>query len=624
MSLIPATLQAELQASLARVYGPESVEPMSSQIRQIAERVLKSRPEDLKEDDFNRSSDWYKQEVIYMFYPDQFGVSSYENATTFWDLIGMLDYLRDLGATTLYLLPFMDSPMRDSGFDVRDPKSVRADLGGIEAFREFSLQARARGFKIKADLILNHFSDEHEWFQAALNGDIPMLDRFLYRKTPPKSRKYEDPQRGIMVDYEEDTGGISSRRLIFPEMSPDHYRLVHIQGQDYYLYHTFYPFQLDVNWENPEVLYYVLEVIGHWANLGIDIFRMDAIPYFIKEPETDAENLPRTHEVVKILSAFLQTVAPRSVIQAEACQWPKDIRPYYGNERTLDWNGRTLVRTDEVQIAYHFPYMPAMWASLVTGEKRHFWKAFYDTPEIPTSAAWADFLRVHDELTLEMVDLDTRKILYDRLSPKGAEFRKGLGVSGRLSDFLDHTPEHIEQAFAIMFSLQGIPTLYYGDEIGTKNNWEYARESEQRRASSQQGKADVLSFYDSRDINRGPIPKEEFYLALAPESPRNPLYARIRHLIGVRKTQEALMRGDIQEVPCEAPNILAYLRSIQTQKILVLHNLSPNEATAHLTDCPPELLNARDLISDKPISINLQGRDGYIPLGAWQSVWLMY
>lgn len=624
MTLVPAALQAEIHDELAKIYGLPAVDTMYTRIQEIAAEVLERRPQDLREDDFNRSSDWYKQEVIYMFYPDQFGVSTYEQATTFWDLIGMLDYLRDLGATTLYLLPFMDSPMRDSGFDVRDPRSVRADLGGLEAFSEFSQQARAKGFKIKADLILNHFSDEHPWFQAALNGDQKMLDRFLYRKTPPKSRKYEDPQRGVMLDYQEDSGAISSRRLIFPEISPDHYRHVQIQGEDYYLYHTFYPFQLDVNWENPEVLYYVLEVIGHWANLGIDIFRMDAIPYFIKEPGTDAENLPRTHQLVKLLSAFLQTVAPRSVIQAEACQWPKDIRPYFGNDRVIDWNGRSLVRTDEVQIAYHFPYMPAMWASLVTGEKQHFWKAFYETPEIPASAAWADFLRVHDELTLEMVDLNTRKILYERLVPKGAEFRKGLGVSGRLSDFLDHKPAHIGQAFAIMLSLQGIPTLYYGDEIGTTNNWEYARVSEKRRATNQKGDSDVLSFYDSRDINRGPIPKEKFYMALEAKSPEHPLYARIRHLIETRKMQEALMRGEIQEVPCEETDILAYLRSLQEQRILVLHNLSAEGRIAHLTECPKELLNAKDLISEKQISIKLQGNDGYIPLEPWQSVWLRY
>lgn len=181
----------------------------------------------------------------------------------------------------------------------------------------------------------------------------------------------------MVVEYNEPTGEISKRRLIFPDICENHYRKINIKDKDYFLYHTFYPFQLDVNWENPEVLYYMLNVIGFWANKGVDIFRMDAIPYFIKEEGTNAENLPGTHSIIRILSSFIQAVGPRSVMQAEACQWPKDILPYFGDEKTVKHkmlcnNKKKLTRTDEVQIAYHFPYMPAIWASMLTGDTTHF------------------------------------------------------------------------------------------------------------------------------------------------------------------------------------------------------------------------------------------------------------
>lgn len=612
MRPIPPSLVPEIQASLEMLYGSTE---FFSRVEEIAQRVLDTRPAPLREEDRRRTADWYKEEVVYMFYPDQFGVSGEPGLSgTFETLCGMLDYLQTLGVTTLYILPFMDSPMGDAGFDVRDPLKVRADLGGLDAFDRFSQEARKRGFKLKADLILNHFSDQHAWFQAALRGDTRMLERFLLRRTLPCSRTYTDPQRGVVVDYVEENGRISSRRLIFPDMSKDHYRHVELGGQDYYLYHTFYPFQLDINWENPEVLWYVLEVIGFWANRGIDIFRMDAIPYFIKEPGTDGENLPLTHRVVKLLSAFLQAVAPRSVIQAEACQWPKDILPYFGRERTIVWDDRSLVRTDEVQLAYNFPYMPAIWASLVTGDRSHFWRAFYGTPTIPSSAAWSIFLRVHDELTLEMVDPETRAILYERLLPKGAEFRKGLGVAGRLADFLDRDPKKIEQAFAIMLSLPGMPTLYFGDEIGATNNWEYARSAEAQRRSNQENQGvEVLSFFDSRDINRGPLPKDAFYGALTPGSPQHEVFERVRRLIGIRRETAALTRGDLTEIPTENPALFAFKRQHGDQCWVILHNLSDRPCDGRI-EWPQAGLWV-DAIREKPF-------DPSIPLPPRQSLWL--
>lgn len=316
---IPESIEKEMKDCIKKIYGNDKVEEIYSHIYMLAQKAKAQRPEYLLKDDLNRPSDWYKDEIIYMFYADQFGVSSTIKPNTFKDTIGMLDYLKDLGVTTIYILPFADSPMCDAGFDVRNPRNVRKELGGLEEFKQFISAAREKGFKIKADLVLNHFSDQHEWFKQATNGDLDKLHYFVVKDKMPEFNKYKDEKLGWVVEYKEEDGSVSKRRLIFPEQTEHNYRKITVNNQDYYLYHTFYPFQLDINWENPEVLYYNLETITFWANLGIDIFRMDAIPYLMKENGTNAENLPRTHETIKLLSLFLQSIAPRSVIQAEAC-----------------------------------------------------------------------------------------------------------------------------------------------------------------------------------------------------------------------------------------------------------------------------------------------------------------
>lgn len=384
-------------------------------------------------------------------------------------------------------------------------------------FQQFMTEAKKRGFKIKADLVLNHLSDQHEWFQDALKGDINKLNYFVVRKDMPEYKKYKDEKLGYVVEYTENDGTISKRRLIFPENTDNHYRKVTINGRDYYVYHTFYPFQPDINWENPDVLYYVLDTIAFWANMGVDIFRMDAIPYLDKTPGTNAENQPKTHAVIQLISAYMQVISPRSVIQAEACQQPKKILPYFGTERKIDevieGKNKELVRTDEVQIAYHFPYMPAIWASLITADNKYFWKAYKNTPKIPDSASWALFLRVHDELTLEMVNQKTRELLYDGLSPKVPNLEKVCSFR-KNAYFLDNNPDRIGMAFSILMSLPGIPIIYYGDEIGIQNNFANAKKSaklrELRQKKNSKNKVDMLSYFDSRDINRGPIRKALF------------------------------------------------------------------------------------------------------------------
>ncbi len=632
---ISPKLEKNIKESIKAVYGKDQVNVIYPRILKIIKKARENRPLKLYMDDASRSSDWYKDEIIYMFYVDQFGVKDKNSTNTFKDDIKMLDYLKDLGITTIYMLPFMDSPMGDAGFDVRDPENVRKDLGGMREFKEFVAEARKRGFKINADLILNHFSDQHKWFQEALNGDLSKINYFVSRTKLPKYNKYFDKKLGMVVAYKEDNGEISKRRLIFPDASKNHFRKVTIKGKDYYFYHTFYPFQLDVNWKNPNVLYYMLNVLSFWSNIGIDIFRMDAIPYYIKKKGTNAENLPETHELIKLLSSFEQAISPRSVMQAEAGQRPKDILPYFGKEETIDKtilcnNKKKLTRTDQVQIAYNFPFMPAIWASLITHDNSHFWKAYDETPKIPKTTAWALFLRVHDELTLEMVDVKTRKLIYDNLVKKGAEFRKGLGVSGRMANFLDNNPDRIGLAFSILMSMRGIPIIYYGDEIGAQNNWRYAKESEAKREKMAKEKGtgkDIISFFDSRDINRGPITKEAFYSA---EKDKNSfsgqLYQKVKELIHLRKENPVMTRGDFLRLKTNKAEIFTYLRKNDSKQMIIVNNLSGNSITAEIKETVKKIKKQKelkDLISGNEVDLHKISANTYqLNLKPYQSMWI--
>lgn len=411
----------------------------------------------------------------------------------------------------------------------------------------------------------------------------------------PEYTKYVDEKLGTVTEYKEDDGKISKRRLIFPEITENNYRKVTIAGKDYYLYHTFYPFQLDINWENPEVLYYNLETMNYWANLGVDIFRLDAIPYLIKESGTNAENLPKTHSIIKVLSLYLQATAPRTVLQAEACQLPKDVIPYFGTERKtetiIDDKTRDLKRTDEVQIAYNFPYMPALWASFITEDSKYFKDAVKQTPNIPESASWATFLRVHDELTLEMVTPEMRELIYQALEPKGAPFRKGFGVSGRMANFLDGNHDHIEMAFSVLLSMPGIPIIYYGDEIGATNNFANAKKSADLRKKNQfKSKIKLLSVFDSRDINRGTLTKKSFYDAASTNKTYSgKIFHKVQKMIELRKEIPALRRGTLTLLNTKRAYIFAYLRSYKGEKYLIVNNLSDKRFTAEI-ELPKDVL----------------------------------
>ena len=637
-NIVSANVEKRLKTSIAKVYGDEQVDEIYVNILKIIKETRHKRSEKLKQEDLSRSNDWYKDEIIYMFYVDQFGVDDDMSPNTFYKSVKMLRYLKDLGVTTIYMLPFADSPMGDAGFDVRNPRDVRKDLGGMQEFIQFITEAKRQGFKIKSDLVLNHFSEQHEWFKEAQNGDLDKLNYFVVSEKEPEKKVYKDEKIGYIAEYKHNSGKISKRRLIFPEITQSNYRKVTIKGKDYYLYHTFYPFQLDINWENPKVLYYNLETIAFWANLGIDIFRMDAIPYLIKEEGTNAENLPKTHEIIKILSTFLQETAPRSVIQVEACQPPKKLLPYFGTENKVEINIdnkiKELTRTNEAQIAYHFPYMPAIWATIVSGDNSYFWKTHKKTPQIPDSASWAVFLRVHDELTLEMVNKETRELLYEDLADKGAEFRKGFGISGRLANFLDNDIDRINMTFAILLSLKGIPIIYYGDEIGSQNNFSYAQrwaKIRERRDKKKNKNSEMLSYFDSRDIHRGAIKRNTFYRAMYRNNNFNSkIYKNVKRLIEVRKNYNTISRGDFIEVKSDKPQVFSYLRKGTYDKILMVNNLSDKKVFAELDTNHLNLnetdteIKMQELITKEPKIFIIENKKLIIKLKPYETMWLSF
>lgn len=637
--IISAKMEKDLKSDISKIYGEELTDEIYSKILKIAKKAKEKRPQNLKEEDLTRTNDWYKDEIIYMFYVDQFGTIHPEKPNQFKDTTKMLPYLKKLGVTTIYMLPFADSPMEDAGFDVKNPQNVRTDLGGKIQFEEFIKEAKTQGFNIKADLVLNHFSDQHEWFQQALKGDIDKLNYFIVREDMPEYTKYTDQKLGTVVEYKEADGKISKRRLIFPEITEHNWRKVTIDGKDYYVYHTFYPFQLDINWKNPEVLYYNLETINYWANLGVDIFRLDAIPYLDKEPGTMAENLPVTHAIIRLLSTYLQAVAPRSVLQAEACQLPKDVIPYFGNDRKtetiIDGKERELKRTNEVQIAYNFPYMPALWASFITEDSKYFKEAMKQTPSIPESASWATFLRVHDELTLEMVTPELRQLIYNALEEKGAPFRKGFGVSGRMANFLDKDHDHIEMAFSVLLSMPGIPIIYYGDEIGALNNFDNAKKSaEYRKKKQAKSKIKLLSFFDSRDINRGLLTQKAFYdAASSTKTYSGKIFHKVQTMIELRKSTPALSRGNLAILKTNYPHVFAYLRSYKGEKYLIVNNLS-NKRLAAEVELPADIyLKAMknksyviltNILTDEQykLKISLNDKKSHLLMYPYSVVWL--
>ncbi len=492
----------------------------------------------------NEIHDWYKDAVIYSLYVDLFNKD-------FSGLTQKLDYLEDLGINCLWLLPILDSPMRDAGFDIRNYDRIRAGLLGLprnfekteqeNLFGDFLQKAHRRGIRVIFDIAINHTSNEHPWFvEAKKSEDNPYRDFYIWSKN---TYLYGDA------------------RLLFKGIENSNWETT---GDGWYFFHRFFSFQPDLNYKNPQVLINMADNLLYWQSIGIDGFRADAIPYLWKEKGTSCENRSKTHTIVKFFRAILDYVNPGTLLLAEACQKPKEVVKYMGNG-------------DECHAAYHFPLMPMMFKSIAMGSSQPIKHTLSPqvTPEIPLNSQWLTFLRVHDELSLELVYVSEadRKYIHENycLKPEW-DFRIGEGISARLSELMQHDARKIGLAYSLMLTLTGSPVVYYGDEFGKPNDEAYYREQIKLTGKD-----------DTRFLVRGRIDWKQLEVDLKnPENFHSQIFQLIRSLLNTRKKYPAFGRGTTDFVDISNFNnqiqdgALAFTRTYQGETLFVVNNLTDN------------------------------------------------
>jgi maltose alpha-D-glucosyltransferase / alpha-amylase len=378
--------------------------------------------------------DWFKTAVFYEVLVRSFADSDGNGIGDLAGLTGKLDYLADLGVNCLWLPPFFPSPLRDGGYDVADYYGVQPELGTLDDMRTLLDAAHARGMRVITDFVMNHTSDAHPWFQASRNDPTgPYGDFYVWRDAPDE---YLDA------------------RVIFIDSISSNWSFDEVRGQ--YFWHRFYSFQPDLNFENPRVLEEMLKAFRFWLDLGVDGFRLDAVPYLIEADGTNCENLPGTHDILKRVRTMVDAEYPGRILLCEANQWPSDVIEYFGDG-------------DECQMAFHFPVMPRLYMGLRQGSRQCISQILADTPPIPAGCQWGTFLRNHDELTLEMVTEDERQYMWREYAPD-PRMKCNLGIRRRLAPLVDNDPRRIKLLHALLLALPGSPCLYYGDEIGMGDN----------------------------------------------------------------------------------------------------------------------------------------------------------
>lgn len=496
---------------------------------------------DVQDFQSDESSDWYKDAVVYSLYVDLY-------AKNFEGLTGKLDYLQGLGVSCLWLLPILDSPMRDAGFDIRNYDLIRHDLLGLEPgfkkeeqeaiFGKFLHEAHRRGIRVIFDIAINHCSEEHPWFvEARKSEDNPYRDYFIWSKN---TDLYKDA------------------RIIFKGMESSNWEPL---GETNF-FHRFFNFQPDLNYKNPEVLFAMTRNMLYWQKMGVDGFRADAIPYLWKEEGTDCENLPQTHMVVKFFRALLDYVKPGTLLLAEACQKPATVVEYMG-------------QGDECHAAYHFPLMPMFYKSIAQQSNKSIRSILHPcvTPDLPENSQWFTFLRCHDELSLELVYVseEDRKYIHENYCHEPEwNFRLGEGISARLANLFQFDDRRIGLAYSMMLSLPGTPVIYYGDEFGKENDMDFYKEM-----------AAFVGKDDTRFLVRGKIRWELRENQLADSDTfQAKVFTRIQKMLHVRNGMKVFGRGTIEFVDAANADgskngkVLAYERKYNDETIIVVQNLS--------------------------------------------------
>ena len=497
---------------------------------------------------------WYKSATFYEVSVRAFQDSDGDGHGDIPGLISRLDYLAKLGVNCLWLNPIYPSPMKDDGYDISDFRSIHPDFGTMQDFYKLVEQAHRRDIRIILDLVLNHTSDQHPWFQAAkLDRQSPFHDYYVWSVT---DQKYNDA-RIIFIDTEKSNWSWNA------ETSE-------------YFWHRFYSSQPDLNYDNPLVREEMKSIMRFWLDTGIDGFRADAVPYLYEREDTICENLPETHAYLKELRKMIDEEYPGRILLCEANQWPSDVRPYFGDD-------------DEFHMGFHFPLMPRIFMSISKADCSSIRKILDDTPIIPPKSQWCIFLRNHDELTLEMVTEEEREWLWSYYAPD-QRMRLNLGIRRRLSALLNRDQRMIELANSLLFSLPGSPIIYYGDEIGMGDNiWLPDRNGVRTPMQWSCGFNAGFSTAKADDLY-SPIIDDELYPLekLNVEAQINTagsLFQHVKGFIGTHHNHPALQEGSLTWVETSLGNQVAcYLRRCCAESILVINNLSDQDLHGKIMD----------------------------------------
>ena len=487
---------------------------------------------------------WYKDAIIYELHVKAFFDANNDGMGDFKGLTSKLDYLQDLGVNTLWLLPFYPSPLKDDGYDISDYRGVHPDYGTRADFQQFVREAHRRNLRVITELVINHTSDQHPWFQAA-------------RRAPPGSAK-----RNFYV-WSETAKKFPETRIIFTDSESSNWAWDN-EAHAYY-WHRFFSHQPDLNHNNPTVVKAMLRVMRHWLDMGVDGLRLDAIPYLCVREGTSNENLPETHAVIKQIRAVIDAHYRDKMLLAEANQWPEDVREYFGDG-------------DECHMAYHFPLMPRLYMAVAQEDRHPIVEILRQTPDIPDNSQWAIFLRNHDELTLEMVTKRERDYLY-QMYAADPRMRVNLGIRRRLAPLLDNDRQKIELLSWLLMTMPGSPILYYGDEIGMGDNIYLGDRNGVR--TPMQWSPDRNAGFSRTDPQRLYLPPimdpvygyESVNVESQSRSPSS-LLNWTKRLIAVRKAHQAFGRGTIKLLEPGNRKILAYLREYGDEHILCVANLS--------------------------------------------------
>jgi maltose alpha-D-glucosyltransferase / alpha-amylase len=534
---------------------------------------------------------WYKNAV---FYEAPVRAIYDNNADGKGDLAGLtqkLDYLTELGVDCIWLNPIYPSPLKDDGYDISDYCAIHPEFGSLEDFKHLVLAAHQKGLRLIIDLVVNHTSDQHPWFQAARKDRAsPYREYYVWSDTDQK---------------------FANARIIFVDTEKSNWTWDDQAGQ--YFWHRFYSHQPDLNYDSPAVRAEILNVMKFWLNLNVDGFRVDAVPYLFEREGTNCENLPETHAFLKEMRRFVEDNYPGRVLLCEANQWPQDVITYFGDAR--GGNG------EEFHMAFNFPLMPRIFMALKLGNRSPIRWALDQTPPIPKNAQWCTFLRNHDELTLEMVTEQERQWMWEQYAPE-PRMRLNLGIRRRLAPLLDNDRRLIELANSLLFTLPGAPILYYGDEIGMGDNLALpdrngVRTPMQWDDSPSAGFSQSASLY-SPVIDQPPYDYKAVNV-VAQKADSTSLWHTIHRMIQLRKQHVAFGEGDLSWIDDGSDSVLAFYRATGDERLLLIHNLSSTKQWVSL-EVKTSQLKWTDLFVDQPYIIvqdHLQ-----LHLAPYQFLWL--